>query len=650
MPQLQLPIFPVGVTHITAELAFECRDGVVTYFNGQMPVFRHPEDDRRSFRMIISQFVENGNAQQAEIARAFGVPAVNVKRAVKCYREHGTAGFFTPRGGKRRPTVLTAGGAREAAGPARRRDAVGAGRARAGGEARHGAKGGAGRAVAGKKSPDGDGDVSTAPSTKSARSTLDSEAPMGMGATDTVGRVLAAFGKVVAVNPEFEPAADVPNAGVLAALPALLSCGLLRGSGKYFAIPPGYYGLPTIFLLVAFLALARVRSLEGLRYCAPGEWGKVLGLDRVPEVRTLRAKLRILTTTGQPEQWSAELCRQWMEADPEATGVFYVDGHVRVYHGAQTDLPRRYVSRQRLCLRGTTDYWVNALDAQPFFVVTKAVDPGMVQVIEHEIVPRLERDAPQLVSDRELIANPLRHRFVIVCDREVYSPVLFAKLRKKHIACSTYRRSPGPDWPSEEFCVEPVTLTNGQTVTMTLAERGVFLDRGKLWVREIRRRTASGHQTAIVSTDFINPRDRLAAPMFGRWGQENFFRYMLEHYGLDRLISYGLEAVPETTRVVNPAHRELDAAVRKRNAVLSRRRAEFGALTLDQPITTALWKPGSRRRRPSIRRSRRSSRRSPTSKQNENRRLGTFSSRTCLPRNVSRSCTAPASTSSTPSR
>ena len=411
---------------------------------------------------------------------------------------------------------------------------------------------------------------------------------MGMGATDTVGRVLAAFGKVVAVKPEFEPAADVPNAGVLAALPALLSCGLLRGSGKYFAIPPGYYGLPTIFLLVAFLALARVRSLEGLRYCAPGEWGKVLGLDRVPEVRTLRAKLRILTNTGQPEQWSAELCREWMEADPEATGVFYVDGHVRVYHGAQTDLPRRYVSRQRLCLRGTTDYWVNALDAQPFFVITKTVDPGMVQVIENEIVPRLERDAPQLVSAQELIANPLCHRFLIVCDREVYSPVLFSKLRQKRIACSTYRRRPGPDWPPEEFSVQPVTLTNGETVTMTLAERGVFLDSGKLWAREIRRRTDSGHQTAIVSTDYINPRDRLAAPMFGRWGQENFFRYMLEHYSLDRLISYGLESVPDTTRVVNPAHRELDAAVRKRNGLLSRRRAAFAALTLDQPITTKL--------------------------------------------------------------
>jgi len=108
----------------------------------------------------------------------------------------------------------------------------------------------------------------------------------------------------------------------------------------------------------------------------------------------------VLANTGQPEQWSAELCRQWMQADPEATGVFYIDGHVRVYHGAQTALPRRYVSRQRLCLRATTDYWVNALDAQPFFVVTRAVDPGLVKVLEEEIVPRLERDTPQHLSQK----------------------------------------------------------------------------------------------------------------------------------------------------------------------------------------------------------------------------------------------------------
>jgi hypothetical protein len=52
MPQLHLPMFPNGVTHITNELAFEKKDGKITYFNGHMPVFFHDEDDIASFRMI----------------------------------------------------------------------------------------------------------------------------------------------------------------------------------------------------------------------------------------------------------------------------------------------------------------------------------------------------------------------------------------------------------------------------------------------------------------------------------------------------------------------------------------------------------------------------------------------------------------------
>jgi hypothetical protein len=89
MPQLQLPIFSAGITHITDELGFECRDGTVTYFTGQMPVFRHAATDQRTFRMIISQFVVNGNARQSEVARAFGIPLANVKRAVRRHREQG---------------------------------------------------------------------------------------------------------------------------------------------------------------------------------------------------------------------------------------------------------------------------------------------------------------------------------------------------------------------------------------------------------------------------------------------------------------------------------------------------------------------------------------------------------------------------------
>jgi transposase-like protein len=96
MPQVQLPIFPDGVTPITAEIAFQCDGGKVYYFNGHLPVFVHEKDDLATFRLFSSQLVINGNATQAQIARAFGVPLVTVKRYVKLYRERGTAAFFAP--------------------------------------------------------------------------------------------------------------------------------------------------------------------------------------------------------------------------------------------------------------------------------------------------------------------------------------------------------------------------------------------------------------------------------------------------------------------------------------------------------------------------------------------------------------------------
>lgn len=121
----------------------------------------------------------------------------------------------------------------------------------------------------------------------------------------------------------------------LFALSALLALGLLHQAHKYFQLPKGYYGLQSLFLMLAVLALARLASPEQWRYCASGEWGKLLRLDRIPEVRTLRKKFAPLFDQ-QPETWSAELCAQWMVEDPEKAAVLYVDGHVRLCHGHQT--------------------------------------------------------------------------------------------------------------------------------------------------------------------------------------------------------------------------------------------------------------------------------------------------------------------------
>ena len=219
--------------------------------------------------------------------------------------------------------------------------------------------------------------------------------------------MLASLGEGGPVDSKFAACADVPKAGVLLALPPLLASGLWEGTEEHFELPKGYYQMALVFLLVAFLALARVRSLEGLRYCAPGEWGKILGLDRAMEVRTLREKLSLLGEPVKVAGWAGELSRKWMGQDPCGAGTLYVDGHVRVYHGSAARLPKHYVPRQKLCLRATTDYFVNAMFGQPFFLIHQPVDPGLIQSLKEEIVPRLELDVPGQPTAEELASGEM---------------------------------------------------------------------------------------------------------------------------------------------------------------------------------------------------------------------------------------------------
>jgi hypothetical protein len=198
---------------------------------------------------------------------------------------------------------------------------------------------------------------------------------LGCATTRAEVRLLAAVGVLRQAPVEFEAATDVPLGGVQWALAALLAEGLLRHSRKLFALPEGFYPLETLFLVLVFMTLVRVRSLEALRYEPPGEWDQLVGLDHIPEVRTLRQKLgQLCQRPGVATTWSNQLAREWMAAQPDHGGIFYADGHVRVYHGKLAPLPRRYVARQKLCLRGTTDYWTNALDGRPFFLVGRPVE------------------------------------------------------------------------------------------------------------------------------------------------------------------------------------------------------------------------------------------------------------------------------------
>jgi hypothetical protein len=193
-------------------------------------------------------------------------------------------------------------------------------------------------------------------------------------------------------------------------------------------------------------------------------------------------------------------------------------------------------------------------------------------------VPELELLVPNQPPQAELDADPLRMRFRLISDSEGYSPGLFKRMAAKRIACQTYHKHPGEAWPEDEFTIHQVPLMIGGQADMLLAERGTFIGSNKddqLWGREIRKLNPDGHQTAIISTDWQAGVTQIAGPQFGRWYQENFFKYGREHFNVDRQIDYQLEAVDETIRLVNPAWRKLDGEVRKRVATQHRRKASL---------------------------------------------------------------------------
>lgn len=406
---------------------------------------------------------------------------------------------------------------------------------------------------------------------------------MGTACTRSGERMLASLGALNGAAVRFEHARHVPFGGVLCALGALLENGLLGPARELLGKINGYYTVNHILMLLGFMSLCRIKTIEQLRGKAPGELGKLIGLDRVPEVRCLRQKLDELSSDQASEKYATALSRQWMEAEPDAIGTLYVDGHVRVYHGSKTQLPRKYVSRQRLCLRGTTDYWVNDAHGRPFFVIDKVVDSGLIAALRGDIVPRLLRDVPNQPTPEQLRDNPLLCRFTLIFDREGYSPAFFKTMWQEHrIACITYHKHPTAPWDETQFRECELTLSSGEKVTMPLAERGSLVGSGgeEMWMKEVRKLIAGGRQVSLVGTAYQLGPETLAAALFSRWCQENFFRYAMKHFEIDLLGEYKTTPLHATELVINPAWRALE---RQRNALenkLRYRRARFAQLSL----------------------------------------------------------------------
>jgi prepilin-type processing-associated H-X9-DG protein len=105
-------------------------------------------------------------------------------------------------------------------------------------------------------------------------------------------------------------------------------------------------------LALLLIALLRIKRPEALKEHVPQDLGRVLGLDRAPELKTLRRKLSRLAAYGRAAEFGRALAQQRPAKRGAALGFLYVDGHVRVYHGKRT-LPKTHVARMRLSMPAT---------------------------------------------------------------------------------------------------------------------------------------------------------------------------------------------------------------------------------------------------------------------------------------------------------
>src|SRR3984893_1367052 len=370
----------------------------------------------------------------------------------------------------------------------------------------------------------------------------------GEASDRSLDRQLAYLGLLDDAAPLFRDGSRIPGAGVLLALPALVESGLLRISRKlYGEIGPAFYGLRTSLLTLLLMALLRIQRPEQLKEQDPVALGRLLGLDRAPEVKTLRRKLTRLAAYHRAEPLGAELARVRVDQRGQLMGFLYVDGHVRAYHGQRSIASKAYVARRHLAMPASTDYWINDRSGDPLLVVTGEVDAALTKAL-----PRLLREVRDLVGER---------RVTIVFDRGGWSPKLFDTMIKDGFDLLTYRKGRCRRINERRFIARHAEL-DGCRVDYLLHDQPVRFLKGKLRLRQVTRLCDDCHQTQII-TSRCDLRDiEVAYRMFERWRQENFFKYMREEILRDFLLDYQIEPEAPTRSSPNPERRALDKEIR----------------------------------------------------------------------------------------
>ena len=565
LTQLPLPLLPAGAAEIAPGVGLVAGGGGggLVSVHG-LATFAWDAGDEAGRRLAAVQLVRLRAVSQAQAAAAFGVDPVTVWRWDQALAAGGVAGLVPARRGPKGASKLTA----QLAARIGELDAAGATLseiAAATGVSTFSVRNALGRVVPGGRPAAGAAEDSAG---------LDAgDDDAGQGAVAVLPdpvprdaeRVLARWGLLgEGAVPVFTPGARYPLAGLLLALPALEGTGLLDAAKEvYGRLKDGFYGLAATLLTLTFLALAGEPRAEGATRVPPAALGRVLGLDRAPEVKTIRRKLGELAAAGKAAELVMALARRHAAARPDTLGFLHVDGHARVYHGTRT-VQKTHVARLKFPAPATMETWVTGQDGDPVFMVI--AEPS------DSLAAELRRLLPDL---RAIVGQGRR---VTVCfDRGGWSPALFADITAAGFDLLTWRKGPAPDLPAETFttvtCTDDRDRRHEYDLADTTAELAVNEGPRKgqtVSLRQVTRRVpakaGATRQIHVLTSRTDLTAGEVCWRMTSRWREENYFRYARTHFALDALDSYAAAPDDPHRLVPNPAKKTAAARIRAAEA------------------------------------------------------------------------------------
>ena len=483
LTQLPLPLLPAGAAEIAPGV------GLVTGADGGglvsvhgLATFAWDAGDEAGRRLAAVQLVRLRAVSQAQAAAAFGVDPVTVWRWDQALAAGGVAGLVPARRGPKGASKLTAELVERIAGL----DAAGATLSEI--AAATGVSTFSVRNALGRVAARGQGAAAGAAADSAGLVAGDDEQRPGAAVPvlpDPVPRdgerALARWGLLgEGAEPVFTPGARYPLAGLLLALPALEGTGLLDAAEEvYGRLKDGFYGLTATLLTLVFLALAGEPRAEGATRVPPAALGRVLGLDRAPEVKTIRRKLGELAAAGKAADLIMALARRHAAARPDTLGFLHIDGHARVYYGTR-QVQKTHVARLKFPAPATMETWVTGQDGDPVFMVI--AEPS------DSLAGELRRLLPQL---RQVVGQGRR---VTVCfDRGGWSPALFADITGAGFDLLTWRKGPAPDLPADAFTTITCADDRGREHEYDLADTTVTLRHQRRAAQGADGQPAAGH-------------------------------------------------------------------------------------------------------------------------------------------------------------